>query len=200
MAPSLGSLLAGVFMGKLEKFQLHDQINNLSNIRPERRTALVAHELACYKVDIAALSETRFSEQGKLEELGASHTFVWSGRPKAERRYESIALDNPNDIMGRLSCLPQSINDRLMSLHLPLREDRFATIVSVYVSPMTSPDAERDKFYENLHALLATVSKADKLIVLGEFNARVGTGNAAGREVLGPHGLNGSNNSGMLLL
>nr|VZH92139.1 unnamed protein product [Spirometra erinaceieuropaei] len=37
--------------------------NSMSN-RPERRTALVARELARYKVDIAALSETRFSEQG----------------------------------------------------------------------------------------------------------------------------------------
>ncbi|VDM02102.1 unnamed protein product, partial [Schistocephalus solidus] len=35
--------------------------------RPERRMALVARELARYKVDIVALSETRFSEQGQLE-------------------------------------------------------------------------------------------------------------------------------------
>ncbi|VDL93503.1 unnamed protein product [Schistocephalus solidus] len=37
-----------------------------SSNRPERRTALVTRELARYKLDIAALSETRFSEQGKL--------------------------------------------------------------------------------------------------------------------------------------
>ncbi|VDM00994.1 unnamed protein product [Schistocephalus solidus] len=39
-----------------------------------------------YKVDIAALSETLFSEQGQLEKLGTSCTFFWSSRPKAERR------------------------------------------------------------------------------------------------------------------
>ncbi|VDM05881.1 unnamed protein product [Schistocephalus solidus] len=48
--------------------------------RPKRRTALVARELARYKVDIAALSETQFSEQGQLEEVGAGYTFFWSGR------------------------------------------------------------------------------------------------------------------------
>ncbi|BHF70229.1 hypothetical protein SprV_0301327900 [Sparganum proliferum] len=37
------------------------------------------------------------------------------------------------------------------------------------------PDTSKAKFYEDLHALLATVSKADKLIVLGDFNAHVGT-------------------------
>ncbi|VDL90293.1 unnamed protein product [Schistocephalus solidus] len=48
--------------------------------RLERRTVLVARELGCYKVEMAALSEIRFSEQGQLEEVGASYTFSWSGR------------------------------------------------------------------------------------------------------------------------
>nr|VZI47914.1 unnamed protein product [Spirometra erinaceieuropaei] len=169
--------------------------------RPERRTALVARELARNKVDIAALSETRFSEQGQLEEVGAGYIF-WSGRPRPERRDAGVAFAIRNDIVGRLPCLPQGINDRLMSLRLPLRGGgKFATIISAYAPPMTSPDAAaRDKFYEDLHALLATVSKADKLIVLGDFNARVGTDHTAWRGVLGPHGLRGSNDNGLLLL
>nr|VZI44075.1 unnamed protein product [Spirometra erinaceieuropaei] len=96
--------------------QSPDWLDNPRSNRPERRTALVARELARYKVDIAALSETRFSEQGQLEESDE------------------------------------------------------------------------------------TVSKADKLIVLGDFNARVGTDHTAWRGVLGPHGLRGSNDNGLLLL
>nr|VZI18049.1 unnamed protein product [Spirometra erinaceieuropaei] len=66
---------------------------------------------------------------------------------------------------------------------------------------MSSPyAAARDKFYEDLHALLATVSRADMLIVLGGFNARVGTDHAAWRRVLGPNGFRGPNNNGLLLL
>ncbi|VDL98318.1 unnamed protein product [Schistocephalus solidus] len=164
-------------------------LDNPRSNRPERRTALVARELARYKVDIAALSETRFSEQGQLEEVGAEYNFFWSGRPKSERRDAGVAFAIRNDIVGRLPCLPQGINDRLMSLHLPLRGDQFATIVSAYAPPMTSSDAAKDKFYEDLHALLATVSKVDKLIDLDVFNARIGTDHAAWQGVLGPHGL-----------
>ncbi|VDM00260.1 unnamed protein product [Schistocephalus solidus] len=69
-----------------------------SESNPERRTALVARKLARYKVDIAALSETGFSEQGQLEEVGAGHTFFWSGRPKAARRNASVAFAIRNDI------------------------------------------------------------------------------------------------------
>ncbi|VDL95250.1 unnamed protein product [Schistocephalus solidus] len=65
---------------------------------------------------------------------------------------------------------------------------------------MTSSDAAKDKFYEDLHALLATAPKEDKLIVLGDFNARVGTDHPAWQGVLGPHGLGSCNDNGLLLL
>ncbi|BHF81141.1 hypothetical protein SprV_0702427100 [Sparganum proliferum] len=181
--------------------QQHASMNGTpSSNRPGRRTAPVARELARYKVDTAALSETCFSKQGQLEEVGAGYTFFWSGRPRAERRDAGVAFAIRNDIVGRLPCLPQGINDRLMSLRMPLWGGKFATIISAYAQPMTSPDVARDKFYEDLHALLATVSKADKLIVLGDFNARVGTDHTAWRGVLGPQGLRGSNDNGLLLL
>nr|VZI26210.1 unnamed protein product [Spirometra erinaceieuropaei] len=175
--------------------------DNPRSNRPERRTTLVARELARYRVDIAALSETRFSEQGQLEEVGAGYTFYWSGRPRAEQRDAGVAFAIRNDIVRQLLSLTQDINDRLMSIRLSLRRGgKFATIINAYAPPMTTPGAVRDKFYEDLHALLATVSKADKLIVLGDFNARVGTDHTALRGVLGPHGLRGSNDNGLLLL
>nr|VZI37584.1 unnamed protein product [Spirometra erinaceieuropaei] len=115
--------------------------------QPERRTALVARELARYKVDIAALGETRFSKQGQLEEEGI-----------------------------------------------------FATIISVNRLQTTSHDAARDKSYEDVHAFLSSVPKADRLVVPGDFNAHVGTDHTAWRGVLGSHGLDGSNNNDLLLL
>ncbi|VDL92224.1 unnamed protein product [Schistocephalus solidus] len=144
-----------------------------------------ARELARYNLDIAALSETRRSEQGQLEEEGAGYTFCWSGRPKAERRDASVAFAIRNDIVKRLPCLPQ---------------DQFATIISAYAPPMTSSDAEKDKVYEDLHTLLATVPKVDKLIVLGDFNARIGTDHAAYQGVLGHHGLGSCKDNGLFLL
>nr|VZI47213.1 unnamed protein product [Spirometra erinaceieuropaei] len=86
--------------------------------RPERRTALVAREVARYKVDIAALNKTRISEQGQLQEVGAGYTF-WSCRPRAKRRDAGVAIAIRNDIMGRLFCPPQDTLDRPVSLHLP---------------------------------------------------------------------------------
>uniref|UniRef100_A0A183TLI6 Reverse transcriptase domain-containing protein n=1 Tax=Schistocephalus solidus TaxID=70667 RepID=A0A183TLI6_SCHSO len=101
--------------------------------------------------------------------------------------------------LGRLLCLPQNINDRLMSLRLPLPGDNLATVIRAYASQMTNFDAAEDKLYEDLHALLATVPKEDKLIVLGDFNARDGTDHAARKRMLDPYGLGSCNDNGLLL-
>ncbi|VDL92336.1 unnamed protein product [Schistocephalus solidus] len=58
-----------------------------------------------------------------------------SGRSKAERRDAGAAFAIRNDIVGRLPCLPQGINDHLISLRLPLRGDKFATTFSAYALP-----------------------------------------------------------------
>ncbi|VDL91785.1 unnamed protein product [Schistocephalus solidus] len=68
----------------LAAWNVRSVLDNPRSNRMVRRTALVARELARCKVDIAALSETRFPEQGQLDEVGAVHTFFWSGRRKAE--------------------------------------------------------------------------------------------------------------------
>ncbi|BHF84765.1 hypothetical protein SprV_0902791700 [Sparganum proliferum] len=53
---------------------------------------------------------------------------------------------------------------------------------------MTDPYETKTRFYEDLHALLAIVPNADKLIGLGDSSSRIGTVHAAWRGVLGPLG------------
>ncbi|VDL85405.1 unnamed protein product, partial [Schistocephalus solidus] len=171
---------------RLAAWNVRSLLDIPSSNRSERRTALVTRKLARYKVNIAALSDTRFSKQVQLEE--------------AERLDSGVAFAIRNEIVGRLPCLLQGINDRLISLHLPLRGDQIATILSAYAPPTASSDSAKDKFYEELHALLVTVPKVEMFIVLGDFNARVGTDHAAWQGVLCPHGLGSCNDNGLFLL
>nr|VZI38732.1 unnamed protein product [Spirometra erinaceieuropaei] len=64
---------------------------------------------------------------------------------------------------------------------------------------ITGSDEAKIEFYEDLNALLASVPKADKLIVLRDFSVRVGTDPSVWRGVLGPHGLGGFNDDDLLL-
>ncbi|VDM02410.1 unnamed protein product [Schistocephalus solidus] len=65
---------------------------------------------------------------------------------------------------------------------------------------MTSSDVAKEKLYEDLQALLATVPKEDKLIIFGGVNARVGMDHTTWHGVLRPHGLGNCNDNGLLHL
>ncbi|XP_072163210.1 uncharacterized protein [Diadema setosum] len=99
----------------------------------------------------------------------------------------------------KLANTPVGLNDRLMSMHLPLGKKRSATIISAYAPTMTNPDEVKDKFYEELDSLIAS-TKSEKLIILGDLNARVEADHHAWHNVLGKHGIGNCNSYGHLLL
>ncbi|BHF62718.1 hypothetical protein SprV_0200570400 [Sparganum proliferum] len=133
-------------------------------------------------------------------EADINYYVMENGRPKAERRDADVAISIRKDIVRRLPCLPQGINDPPMSLRLPLRGGQFATIVSVYATLMTRQDAGRNKLYKYMRALLVSVPKADKWIVLDELSVRVSIDRADWRGVLGPHRPEGSEDSNLLIM
>ena len=67
-------------------------LDNAKTNRPERRTALVAKELAHYKVDIAALSETCLPDEGQLIEGSHGYTFFWSGHSNEGLRESGVGF------------------------------------------------------------------------------------------------------------
>ncbi|VDL88782.1 unnamed protein product [Schistocephalus solidus] len=145
----------------------------------DRTACLLAEEGA--RKGLTSFASGRGSHIAKYAVVKIKQTTIPpSPSPSPYRRHDAgAAFAIRNDIVGRLPCLPQGINDRLMSLRLPLQGDTFATIISAYAPPRTSSDVTKDKFYEDLHALLANVPKVDKLIFVDDFNARVGTDHTA---------------------
>ena len=129
--------------------------------RPHRRTALVGRELGRYGIEIAALSETRFAEIGEIKEVGTGYTFFWSGRKTEERRETGVGFAIKSDLVGKLTGLPIGINDRLMTLRLPLSGNKHATIVSAYATTMTNPDEVKDKFYDDLDNIISATPRTD---------------------------------------
>ena len=76
-----------------------------------------------------------------------------------------------------------------MTLRLPLSGKRHATIVSAYAPTMTNPDEDKDKFYDDLDFVISAAPRTDKLILLGDFNARVGTDHQTWEGVTGSEGV-----------
>ena len=91
-----------------------------------------------------------------------------------------------------------AINDHLMTAQFPLTKKRCATLISVYAPTMQYSDEDKEKFNSELRAVMDTVHKADKLIILGHFNARVGADWSAWGSNLGRHGVGQCNSNSQL--
>ncbi|KAJ1164377.1 hypothetical protein NDU88_004817 [Pleurodeles waltl] len=153
-----------------------------------------------YNIQTAALSETRFADEGQLTEVKAGYTFFWSGRSSDERREAGVGFAIRSNLFSKLASLPKRFNDRLMSTQLPLKGKRHATFISAYAPTMTHPEETKDKFYEDLESLIASVPKEDKLVILGDFNARVGADYQTWEGVIGRNKIDKSNSNDHLLL
>ena len=105
---------------KIGAWNVHTLMDSAGSERPQRRTALVGRKLGRYGIEIAALSETRFAEKGEIKEVGAGYTFFWSGRKTEERREAGVGFAIKSVLVGKLTGLPNGINDRLMKFRLPL--------------------------------------------------------------------------------
>ena len=83
------------------------------------------------------------------------------------------------------------VNERLMTLKIPTdTKNRFLHIIGVYAPTLPYDDNTKEVFYSQLNQCIRTVPKEDKLLmIMGDFNARVGTDHTAWPDTLGRHGV-----------
>ncbi|XP_052747366.1 uncharacterized protein LOC128199913 [Bicyclus anynana] len=88
----------------------------------------------------------------------------------------------------------------MSTLRLHLENDNFLNIISVYAPTLDKPIEIREKFYEDLTRYVQSIRSREQMIILGDFNARVGKDYTAWPKVLGRHGVGNINSNGQLLL
>ena len=87
-----------------------------------------------------------------------------------------------------------------MTLRIPLSKAKGLFLISAYAPTMTNPDIIKEQFYEDLRNVLLKVSPHDTILLMGDFNARVGSDHQTWPRVVGKHLLGNSNSNGLLLL
>ncbi|KAJ7413320.1 hypothetical protein BTVI_43795 [Pitangus sulphuratus] len=97
-------------------------------------------------------------------------------------------------------CDNRGHSDLIVSLRLPLYNKQHVVLFSIYAPTLQVDPAKKDKFYINLCRLTQKVSTDDKIIILGDFNARVGKNSEAWKRVLGKYGVGNCNDNRLFLL
>nr|AOE48155.1 hypothetical protein [Eumigus monticolus] len=87
-----------------------------------------------------------------------------------------------------------------MTLRLRLNGNKHVTVVSAYAPTLGSDDDIKEKFYSDLDNILSNINRQDKIILLGDFNARVGKDYKVWNGVIGKEGVGSVNSNGIRLL
>ena len=140
------------------------------------------------------ISETHWCDSGELRKDG--YLFLCSGNDSIHREGVAIIL---NKTAQRSLIGYNPISERIISVRLRTQIG-VTTIVQVYAPTTASSEEEITKFYDQLQRQIDTTPSQDILIIMGDFNAKVGTDWESWNGVLGKFGLGDANERGERLL
>ena len=137
-------------------------------VRPQRRTSLIARELAHYRIDITSLSEMHLADEGSVCEPEDGCTSFWRGKAETENRIHRGGFAIHNTLLQQISGLTSSVNECLMMFHFPL------PLIDMWLLSAYMPHTDwlqwwKEAFYECLDSFSKSIHADDRVILLGDF-------------------------------
>ena len=175
----------------------------------EKKAVLMVWEMKRYATFAAAISETKWFGNDIYEI--ENYTILHSGRelpkegePVATGEGVGIALSPEATKAWRDGGEQwEPVNSRIVTARMKMKGRKHLSIVSVYAPTFRSPQQDKDDFYTELQRVVDQVPEDDILVVMGDWNARVGSnqgGDDLWDDVRGKHGLGKMNEAGLFLL
>ena len=169
---------------------------DLRLINDLRKTAVINDELLRLQIDIAALQETRLADTGSLREK--DYTFFWQGKTSDEIREHGVGFAVRNTLISMIEP-SESGTERILTMRLQTTNGP-VNLINAYAPTLSASDETKDQFYDQLHTVIDAFPKQEHLLLLGDFNARVGSDNESWPVCLGKQGIGKMNNNGQRLL
>lgn len=161
-----------------------------------RKTAVIDTELSKRNVHIAALQETRLAGACTIKER--NFTFFWFGKPADEPRLYGTGFAVKNTIVNSIQT-PVAVSDRISVMKLNTRQGTIK-IISAYAPTLAAEPTVKDHFYYDLESVLDPSSDSERVVLLGDLNARVGDDHQAWPDCIGKFGVGRMNENGQRLL
>ena len=151
----------------------------------------VKSEMSRMEINILGLAEVRWTGAGTLS--SDNYTVVYSGGTTHERGV-GIILD-PKHSKALKGYWP--VNDRILVVKLSGKPFDIY-IIQVYAPTSACTDEDIEKFYEDLEKTKNNLKSQDVKIIMGDFNAKVGSEKVL--NVVGPYGIGNINPRGERLI
>ena len=133
------------------------------------KTEELTHELTRYTWDILGLAEVRWTGFGEVT-TDDGHK-IWYSGDSSKHQHGVGFIVNKDRLNTVISCTP--VSNRLIAMRISARPHNI-TIIQVYAPTQDYDDDAIEEFYAELEETIKKTPKKDLLIVLGDWNAKVG--------------------------
>lgn len=166
---------------------------NVRTLWETEKLKKVQTEMKKYNLDILGLSEARWTafEELRLED---GSCFIYSGREEGEPHSRGVGILLSRRAKSSLMTW-KSISDTIIVARFYTRV-RPITVIQCYAPTEASEGDEKLNFYGCLSDIIRKVQKRDIIFLMGDFNAKLGSGNVGKELVMGKHGDGAINDNG----
>ena len=165
---------------------------NVRTLHAAGKLELLKDEMKNYRWDILGLSEMRWTGAG---EIGGGEV-IWSGH---ETKHEAGVGFLLNHQAKRALLGYNPISSRLMAARFSATPFNI-TVIQAYAPTADSSEEDVEQFYEDLEKTLEEVPKRDIKVLMGDWNAKIGTDEKGWETVMGRYGHGDRNERGERLL
>ncbi|KAJ4426527.1 hypothetical protein ANN_27341 [Periplaneta americana] len=157
----------------------------------------IIKDMKRYKLDILGVSEIRWKDFGMLNTKN-ENVFLYSGVSEENTHRDGVRL-----LMTKASykCLIDwhPVSKRIMTARSKAKI-RNITIAQCYAPTENSELRKKIEFYSSLRDTIKQISQKDIVILMGDFNAKVGDENEGVKHIVGIHGVGERNDNGNMFV
>jgi Reverse transcriptase (RNA-dependent DNA polymerase) len=188
--PTVGSAKSAAPKSPSGKLNLRKQLRiGTWNVRTLNRTGqieLLALEAERLSMDVLGLAETNMTGKG-ITELDGGQILIVSGQERISTRGVGVWLSK-RAASAMLGYNP--ISERIMTVRLQATPFNL-TFIECYAPTNSATDEDKEWFYDQLRETLTKVPNGDVVLIGGDFNAKLGAENPAGKHAPGELNENG---------
>jgi exonuclease III len=130
---------------------------------------IIAEEAERYKMDIVALQEILWKRNGSIRKLKFALYYSGNEDIQGNRGVGFIVSKKANRSVLGFS----PISERICTLRIKGKFHNI-TFINAYAPTVDTEDEVVDEFYETLLSVCDELPKHDAIIILGDFNAKLG--------------------------